>query len=386
MKSNSSIFLVFILSLCCYLPLSAQNILWDTKNLHELKANPGNSLYKNTVELANWYSAQMPATVTRKGQSFSGDYHNYESLSIYTWPDSNNPSGPWVTRQGYINPQYKEYDFERLLHLENVIRHFALSYYLTNDDKYHEAAKRWITTWFIDPDTYMYPQMEYAQVRPGDYGNHGTPWGIIEAYTLVNVFEAYQLMNGIKPFDKETTTKVHAWVKDFSDWLQNSALGKLESTMENMHSMTYDVMLFYFASFNNDKKLMKVISNRIVDERMAKQIDDKGMMPFEMNGNRVFHDHLYNLQRIVDFCIIQKNMGKKFYKQNQKLIDSVFDFMMPYMKAPDTFPYPQVSDWDTDISDFKIELLRMCRLNKKYCPLNIGYEADPFETEATLLK
>jgi len=368
------------------LTMQAQCLLWDTEHLQALKADPESPLYKNTVGGAYWFKDQMPDAVTRKEKSFSGDSHNYESLSIYTWPDPANPDGPWITRQGFTNPQYKEYDFERLLHLQSAIRLFGIAYYLTGEQVFHETMDLWMRTWFINPETMMYPQMEYTQVRPGENGNHGTPWGIIEAYSMVDILESYLLVNSIKPFNKDLNNKLHAWVKDFSNWMLTSEIGKAESQMENMHSVCYDVILYYFAAFNKDKKLMKDISTNFVSDRLEKQIDENGHMPFEMEGNRVFHDHLYNLQHIVDFCIMQKRMGKDFYAQNQQIIDRVFDFLIPYMKEPETFPYPQVSDWETDIADFKIELMRMYRLNSKYGRNRIGYEVDPFETEFTVVK
>lgn len=367
---------------CCIGTIDAQCLLWDTENLKTLKSRSDSPLYQNIVNGGNYFLTQMPVAVTRKGQSFSGEYHNYESLSFYTWPNPEDPNGPWVTRHGYINPQYKEFDFERLLTLQAAARYMALSYYVTRDQRYHEGLQRWIKAWFVDEETCMYPQMEYAQVRPGEYGNHGTPWGIVEAYSLLDVLESYQLVNDLKPFDKEIDAKMHDWTRAFSNWLMTSNAGKAECRMGDMHSIAYDVILYYFSAFNNDKKVMKNITKGFV-ERLNSQIDEEGKMPREMAGQRVFHDHLYNIQHIVDFCMMQKRQGKNYYHQQKKLIDRAVLFLLPYLKAPETFPYTQVTDWDTDISDFKIELMRLGRLNAHY---SSGYEADPFETEITVVK
>ncbi|MDO4496928.1 MAG: alginate lyase family protein [Bacteroidales bacterium] len=366
--------------------LSAQCILWDTEHIEALKADPDHPLYLNIVGAADYYLNQQPADVVHKKSTFSGDLHNYESLCIYTWPDENNPDAPWVNRNGYVNPAFKDYDFERLITLKVAVQHLGIAYYLTGEEKYHEGIEQWLSAWFVNPATSMHPHMQYAQVHPGMNENHGTPWGMIEAYSFVEAFEGYLLAKSVKPFDKDLDKKLHEWVKKFATWMQTSEFGRIESSMENQHSVIYDVMLYYFASFNNDKKTMKRITSNFASNRLEKQIDDEGKMPFELDGGRVFHDHLYNLQHIVDFCMMQRHQGKNFYGQNKEIIDRVFDFMLPYLQSPENFPYNQVSDWDSDIADLKIELMRMSRLNTRYGYSRIGYEVDPFETHVTVVK
>lgn len=384
---NKIIFWIAVGCICLFKsPLYAQCVLWDTEHINALKADTGSPLYEKIIGSAYWYSGLTPATVTDKTDSFSGNKNNYESLSFYTWPDEKNPQGPWIVKTGYINPMYKDYDFERMMHMSNALRNLAIAYYMTHDQLFYDSMIKWIDTWFINPATRMLPNMDYTQVRPGEDNNRGTCWGIIEAYSLIEVFEAYRLAESVTPFKKDINKKMHLWVKEFTQWMINSENGKQQSQVQNSLSTAYDVTLFYLAAFNNNKPLMKKLHASFADMRMEAQISEDGHMPYEMDGNRVFHDHMANIQHIVDFCILQKQLGKDYYAEHQEIIDRAVGFLLPYLHDHQQFPYTQVSDWSDDISDFKIELMRLSRFNSKYSANRLNYTFDPFETDRTVTK
>ena len=115
--------------------LSAKPVtyIWDMSELAALAGKPESEEYKSLVSKANRIIKIKPIAVTNKETSISGDKHNYESLSIYWWPDPKNPGGPYVARDGEFNPEYKKYDYPRLLQLKDNLVTCSKAFFLTGD-------------------------------------------------------------------------------------------------------------------------------------------------------------------------------------------------------------------------------------------------------------
>jgi hypothetical protein len=118
----------------------------------------------------------------------SGDKHDYVSLSPYFWPAPAMPKGlPYVLRDGETNPEAKKYDSGRLGKMCHNIEVLSLAYYLTGEETYAERAARQLRSWFLDPDTRMYPHLKFAQMVEGK--NEDSRWGIIDSWPLIYVVD-----------------------------------------------------------------------------------------------------------------------------------------------------------------------------------------------------
>lgn len=55
----------------------------------------------------------------------------------------------------------------------------SMAWALEKTDKYAQRAAHYIDTWFINPETYMYPNLDYGQMHRGPDGQNGTKTGVL---------------------------------------------------------------------------------------------------------------------------------------------------------------------------------------------------------------
>jgi len=98
----------------------------------------------------------------------SGDKHAYMSWAPYWWPDCSDVGNTTVLpkKRGLRPPPI--HPVPQLL-MPLVV---YTQYYMNN-------AVHYIDTWFINPNTFMYPHLDFAQGRRGVGGNNGSYTGVL---------------------------------------------------------------------------------------------------------------------------------------------------------------------------------------------------------------
>ena len=361
--------IIYYLSFC--LVISAQRlVLWDMEAIENIKNN--NECYsvkKNIIKKADEYLTQKAVSVTDREKSFAPDKHHYESISIYRWPNPENPNGPWIRKDGIVNPESNNYDRVLIGKMKSRVEYLSIAYYLTLDAKYYDAATEQIRVWFINKDTYMYPVMEYGQITPGHDGNKGHEYGLIEMYAAIHpVLESVRLLNNITKIDDYTYKEFQKWCKDFVMWCETSELGKKEKNAPNNHGIALDVTMLNMALFAGYSECVDRINNEFMESRIKTQIADDGSMPKEAERATAYHYHIYNLTHIIDYCLIRESLNKHYYKENKKYIDSAVDYLLSYVNNRERWPYKEIGDWNKLESELLFQVNRMHRLKgaKKY--------------------
>ncbi len=109
-------------------------------------------------------------SVTFNRPAFMGDLnkHQYFSLSSYYYPDPEDSTKPWIRKDGHVNPESIMYAKRGLRKTSMVISLASLMYYLTHDQKYYDVLIKHLKSFFIDEDTKMLPNLEYAQIIVND--------------------------------------------------------------------------------------------------------------------------------------------------------------------------------------------------------------------------
>ena len=87
----------------------------------------------------------------------------------------------YVTRDGQFNPDGRVVnnvgDFDMLA---NAILFNSLAWALSNgNDTYAARVAKYVDAWFLNPDTFMNPNLNYAQMERGVGGQVGTHTGIL---------------------------------------------------------------------------------------------------------------------------------------------------------------------------------------------------------------
>ena len=141
----------------------------------------------------------------------TGDKHTYMSWVPYWWPDCSNVGNitvlpeseglsvpfirsvsqilrlltvytkcKYVRRDGELNPDVRLVsDTGEFQAMSDATLYNTLAWIINGSDAYMKNAVHYIDTWFINPDTYMYPNLDFAQGRRGVGGNNGSQTGVL---------------------------------------------------------------------------------------------------------------------------------------------------------------------------------------------------------------
>ncbi|NND70540.1 MAG: alginate lyase family protein, partial [Rhodothermales bacterium] len=177
----------------------------------------------------------------------SGDFHDYITLAPYFWPNPDTPDGlPYIKRDGELHePNRSGTDFYTRAQMEEGVITLGVAFYLTDDQKYANGAATRLRTWFLDPETRMNPNLNFAQGVPGIMD--GSLWGIIETWRWTAIVDIINLIGSSDEWTEDDARGMQQWFDDYQVWLRTSELGFDESLMWNNHGSFYDSQVAYLA-------------------------------------------------------------------------------------------------------------------------------------------
>ena len=355
-----------------FMTASAQSI-WDKAHLARVKESLDRPVYaaayKQLLSDADRRLAAEPVSVMMKEKTpASGDKHDYMSLSRYFWPDPSKPDGlPYISRDGISNPELERYDRNRLSTMANGVTTLSLAWYLSGDEKYAKKAVEYLKVWFLNKDTRMNPNLNYAQVVPGKFDNRGRCYGVIDAYSFVEMLEAVLLLEQSKAFSKKDQKALRAWFTTFLEWILTSKQGIEEGEQRNNHSIAHDVQVIAYACYVGNRKVAEQYIRDFPEKRMFQQIEPDGRQPQELRRTLAFGYSQYNLSHMIDVFRMAQHLGIKIDDATSAEGASFYkamDFLLPYVGASvDKWPYQQISEWDYKQNEFCKDLYRSWMLN-----------------------
>ena len=120
------------------------------------------------LKAADAYLKQPPITITAFHTVRSaGGPHDYFSEADYWWPDSQNPGGPYIQRDGMSNPDNFVAHRRALMRLSVQLPALCAAWVLTKQHAYAGHAADHLRAWFLDERTLMNPNLAYAQAIHG---------------------------------------------------------------------------------------------------------------------------------------------------------------------------------------------------------------------------
>jgi len=245
-------------------------------------------------------NAQFVA-VTDKAKSISGNKHNYESLSIYWWPDTTKANGlPYIAKDGQWNPEWENYDLPRLVKLTSNLQNSATLFLKNGDSKAYDNFVQQLKIWFIDRKTKMNPNFEYSQFIPGRNNDKGNPQGMIDTRNLVVAINWINQVNEKKPLDKKVMKKIKKWYSDFGKWMETSNYGKTACGFDNNQGISYDYTLYNFYLFTGQTSKTNQTRDRFFG-RLRQQIKEDGSQPEELKRAKPKFYSQFNLTNIKEF-------------------------------------------------------------------------------------
>ena len=288
--------------------------------------------------------ARPVSVVEKPTAAASGDPRDYLSFAPYFWPDSSKTDGlPYVHRDCAINPESmsERSDKSRLMQMARTVETLAVAYSVTTKEDYAEAAARHLRAWFIDAETRMNPNLNYAQVIPGR--GQGRSFGVLDGQYVLPALDASDLLRYSVHWTDADREKITGWAREFLNWLRTSSYGKTEAAEKNNHGTLYDVQVIHFALSSGEFMLAQRIAEAAKKRRILGQIRRDGSQPHELNRPEALKYSQYNLAALFKLATRAEHARVNLWDYQGAggvSIRKALDFIMPYLDADRRWPYP----------------------------------------------
>ena len=323
----------------------------DSRAEHQNPFDVGAWERNRVLKAANEYLGQAPITITAAASSRNaGGLHDFFSEGDYWWPDSNNPSGPYIQRDGMSNPDNFVEHRRYLMRMSVQVPALAAAWKLTRDRRYALQAARHLRAWFVDEQTRMNPNLQYAQAIHGLTTGRGT--GIIDTIHLVEVARAVEVMNRTGGLGAPDTAAIKKWFADYAEWMTTHPNGKQERGAKNNHGTCWVMQVAEFARLTGNKELTAYCSDRFKTVLVPNQIAADGSFPEELRRTKPYGYCLFNLEAMAAVCQIlstpEDNLWR-FQLADGRGVRLAMTHMFPFMKDKARWPLkPDVmyySEW-----------------------------------------
>lgn len=294
---------------------------------------------------------QPPVSVMDKGITPpSGDKHDYMSQAPYWWPDPAKANGlPYIRRDGEVNPEIEKItDHKNFDKLFSTTHTLALAYYFFGDETYAAHAAELLRVWFLDPKSFMKPNLEFAQGIPGHNTGRGT--GLIETRDLYRLVDTVGLLEGSKSWSAADQKGMKDWCAHFLDWMLHSENGKAEAAAKNNHGSYYDVQVASLALLVGNLDEAKQILKSVPERRIATQIEPDGRQPLELERTKALGYSTMNLAGLFELALLGENVGVdlwSFQSADGRSIRKALDYLVPFVSGKGKWPYQQIIEFKT---------------------------------------
>lgn len=302
------------------------------------------------------------SVVTKDLYPPSGNKHDYMSNGKYWWPDPENPDGPYIRKDGVTNPHTRTTDKDYMSKMADAVETLALAYYFFDQGNFAEKAVENIRVWFLNPDTYMSPHMQYGQAIPNR--SEGRPFGIIETRKLIRVLDAVQLLKTSGFWTTTDQAGIERWFRQYLDWLLTSDHGKREGTNGNNHETAYTFQVASYALFLGDTVIARQKLDKHFKQNIIFMIEPDGRQPRELKRTKSLHYSAMNLGLMVHLCQLADYLALDLWHyqtEDGRSIIKAFDFLYPVWAEKKEWAYQQIEISDPDYDDL-FHVLRVMRL------------------------
>ena len=313
------------------------------------------------------------SVVSKEAMPPSGDKHDYMSQAPYFWPNPDTKNGlPYIRRDGERNPEINKINNHRMLdQMESAVETLALAYYYTGKEAYADKATLILRIFFLDSQTRMNPNLQFAQAIPGV--NTGRGIGLIETRGLTRVVDAIGLLAGSKAWTAADQEEMQTWFARFLQWMLESKNGRDEAAAKNNHGTFYDVQVASFALFLNRRELARSVLDEARSKRIAVQIEPDGRQPLELARTKAWSYSVGNLDGLMLLARLAEIVGVDLWSYETpdgRSIRKALEFLMPFASGEKKWPYQQLGEWPPQI------LLPLIRRAKAHDQLRVARARD----------
>ncbi|MCE7041756.1 alginate lyase family protein [Dyadobacter sp. CY312] len=307
------------------------------------------TLRSKILDDANWAIKQKPLTVTSESSPRSaGTKHDFYSEGDYWWPDSLNPDGPYVQRDGLTNPDNFVAHRILMIRFSRIVGALASAYKITGDSKYVSKAFEHIDAWFVNPETRMNPSLLYAQAIKGKVTGRGI--GIIDTIHLMEVAQAIRIMENHKSVNKTQLALVKNWFDEYITWLTTHSYGKDEMEAKNNHGTCWVMQVASFATLTGNRPVIDFCRERYKSVLLPNQMAADGSFPLELKRTKPYGYSIFNLDAMVMICQILSDKQDDLWlyqTADGKSIRKGIEYLYPFVTDKNKWALkPDVMYWE----------------------------------------
>jgi hypothetical protein len=293
------------------------------------------------LQSATRYLREEPVTITAWSSPRSaGGKHDFFSEGDYWWPDPQNPSGPYLQRDGMTNPDNFVAHRHAMIRLSVQAPALAAAWLITKDRRFSRHAVRHLEAWFVDPSTRMNPNLLYAQAIHGRFTGRGI--GIIDTLHLVEVARAASVLERSDIFPEQTRAGIRRWFADYLTWMTTHQYGKDERDAKNNHGTCWVLQVAEFARYTNNAELTRFCRDRYRTVLLPTQVSPGGSFPLEIRRTKPYGYSLFNLDAMATVCQVLSTREDNlwtFTLPDGRGIGQAMEFMFPYIADKKTWPH-----------------------------------------------
>lgn len=298
-------------------------------------------LKKNTLKQAALALTQQPITptATRCARS-AGGVHDFFSEGDYWWPNPEDPTGPYIQKDGLTNPDNFTAHRKAMIRFSQVIGSLTSAYIITKEEKYTSHAMTHLKAWFVDTATMMNPSLLYAQAIKGKVT--GRSIGIIDMIQMMEVAQGVMVMEKAKLINQEDLQKIKNWFSAYLKWVTTHPYGIEERDTKNNHATCWVMQVAVFAKLVNDEQLLNFCKHRFKTVLLPNQMYKDGSFPLELKRTKPYGYSLFNLDAMATICQVltdsKENLWDLTLADNRSLKLSI-EFMYPFVAKKENWKY-----------------------------------------------
>lgn len=275
-----------------------------------------------------------PVTITKfRAKHSEGGLNDFYSNGDYWWPNPNTTNGlPYVQRDGQTNPENFIKHRECIWRLKEAVAALGAAYKITGDDRYAGKAAELLRVFFLDPQTRMNPNLQYAQAIPGVTAGRGI--GIIDTLHLAEVPMAVLAMEHSKAFSPEVLAGTRQWFRDYAEWMTTSKNGNEEANAGNNHAVAFWLQVAAFSQLTGDETKLTECRRRFKEVFVAKQMTNDGSFPQELRRTKPYGYSIFQLDNMTTLCQLlstHTNNLWSFELPDGRGIRKAVEFLYPYL-------------------------------------------------------
>ncbi|ORY01392.1 chondroitin AC/alginate lyase [Basidiobolus meristosporus CBS 931.73] len=290
------------------------------------------------------------------------DIHDYVSLARYYWPDKRKRNGlPYVKKDGFPNPEVKKILDYKLLHdLISDTRDLGFAFFFTGHNKYATKAISNLESWFLDEQTKMNPNLNFASMVKGRRTGRRT--GLLDMRTIGDLLDALPILQKSPDWEQQHTEGMQSWFTSYLDWLENTPFRSEEQGSLNNHGTYFDYQYISIALSLGRNDLVIATAQNATIRRIAAHITPQGIQPEEVKRPNSWGYSVFNIHGL---CLLARSAKLasvdlwNYSTSDGRSIRTGLNYLIPFALGKAKWPYKDVPKNGT-LNEF-VEILEIAR-------------------------